>query len=204
MRRVRTTVLLFIAVLSLAACNGSNGSNGAGAGPTTTPAAGTPTSTGEPGTATSGTTQTTTTTVWSSSPKTATRSVTSIPRLVNVRAAHHPTFDRIVFDFKGELPGYRVEYVGQVTEDGSGEPVPLQGQAFLSVVFTPADMHDDQGNTTYPGPKTLTLNYPSLREAKLAGDFEAHVSWGLGLDDRVGFKVSTLSGPSRIVIDVAA
>jgi len=210
MRQVRTTaVLLLLAVLSLAACTGSKGSNdaapgSAGATTTTAPprAAGTPSSTGKA--ATTGTARTSTDTVWSSTPKTATRSVKSIPRLVDVRSAHHPSFDRIVFDFEGEAPGYRVEYVGQVSQDGSGEPVPLQGQAFLSVVFTPADMHDEQGTTTYPGPKTLTPGYPSLRQAKFAGDFEGYVSWGLGLDDRVGFKVTVLSAPSRIVIDVAA
>jgi hypothetical protein len=210
MRQVRTTaVLLLLAVLSLAACSGSKGSNQAtpgSAGATTTTAAprtpGTPTSTGKAGT--TDTTKTSTDAVWSSAPKTATRSVTSIPRLVNVRFAHHPSFDRIVFDFQGEAPGYRVEYVDQVSQDGSGEPVPLQGRAFLSVVFTPADMHDARGNTTYSGPKTLTPRYPSLRQAKFAGDFEGYVSWGLGLDDTVGFRVRVLSAPTRIAIDVAA
>jgi len=212
MRRVRTTaVMLSLAVLSLAACTGTKGATetppGA-AGPTTTAAppraSGAPTSTGEPGTAATGTTKTSTGAVWSSAPKTVTRSVTSIPKLVNVRSAHHPTFDRIVFAFEGEAPGYRVEYVDKVTQDGSGAPVPLLGQAFLSVVLNPADMHDQNNKTTYKGSQVLTPRHPSLLQAKFAGDFEGYVSWGLGLDDVVGFKVTTLTGPSRIVIDVAA
>ncbi|HZD68842.1 MAG TPA: hypothetical protein VFA45_07975 [Actinomycetes bacterium] len=54
-----------------------------------------------------------------------------IPELVAVRAAHHPGFDRVVFEFRGSLPSHRVGYVGSLVQDGSGRPVDLAGGAIL-------------------------------------------------------------------------
>jgi hypothetical protein len=210
MRRALTAaVALSLAVLSLPGCGGSGGS-GQGSAPgstgsqTTAAPARAPGPTGSTGAVGTATTRTTADRVWSSTPKVATRSAGTIPRLVAVRAANHSAYDRIVFEFEGEAPGYRVEYVDQVTQDGSGEPVRLRGRAFLSVILAPATMHDQQGKVTYRGRETLTPRLPTLRQARLAGDFEGQVSWGLGLGDMVGFKVTTFSQPPRIAIDLAA
>ncbi len=140
--------------------------------------------------------------VWSSRPVTVRRSPATQPRLVAVRAAHHATYDRVVFEFSGPLPGYTVRYVPQVVQDGSGRPVPLLGQASLSVVLTPAVAHTAAGAASYDNRRIVT-GFPSLNEVAAAGDFEGHVSFGLGLDDVVGFRVLSLTSPSRIVIDVA-
>jgi hypothetical protein len=54
--------------------------------------------------------------------------------LTHVRVARHEGFDRVVFEFRNMLPGYRVEYVeGPLAEDGSGNPVELEGSASLVV-----------------------------------------------------------------------
>ena len=47
----------------------------------------------------------------------------SSPTLADVRAAGHPGFDRVVFEFQGDVPEHTVGYVDQLVEDGSGEPV---------------------------------------------------------------------------------
>ena len=57
-------------------------------------------------------------------------------------------FDRLVFELSGPSQGYRVEYVSQVTQDGSGEPVPLRGGAFLQVVLA-SPAYDENGQSTY-------------------------------------------------------
>ncbi|HYT27052.1 MAG TPA: hypothetical protein VEP73_11275, partial [Actinomycetota bacterium] len=190
MPRVLTAAALFLAVL-LAACTGSTRAGGPapGAAPsaTTTAASGSSASGAGAGPSTTG--ATTTARTWSSAPKVRTRQVAPAPTLVDVRLAHHDTYDRIVFEFRGDAPGYRVEYVPEVHEDATGDPVHLRGNAFLNVVLTPASMHDPQGASTYPGRKVLTAMLPTLRQARFAGDFEGQVSWGLGLDDTVGFKV---------------
>lgn len=139
--------------------------------------------------------------VWSSGPVTVNRRPAPTPRLVAVRTGHHPTYDRVVFEFAGSLPGYRIRYVPRITADGSGAPVPLTGQAFLAVAFDPAVAHDASGRPT--SPRRLTPGYPALKELAFAGDFEAVVSYGLGLDDVVGYRVLTMTNPTRLVIDVA-
>lgn len=128
---------------------------------------------------------------------------TGLATLVGVRTGRHARFDRTVFDFTGGTPGYRVEY-GTLYEEGRGNPVPLAGAATLRVVFHPANAHDlDTGAPTYDIRRVLDPRLPTLRQIKFGGDFEAVVSAGLGLADRVGFRVFRLQNPYRIVVDVA-
>jgi hypothetical protein len=138
---------------------------------------------------------------WTSRPVAVTRHPAVQPRLVAVRAAHHATFDRVVFEFAGALPGYRIRYVPKVVQDGSGRTIRVEGQAFLQVVLDPAVAHTDAGAPT--NPSRVKTGYPSLREVVRAGDFEGIVTYALGLDDVVGFRVLSLRAPSRIVVDVA-
>jgi hypothetical protein len=126
----------------------------------------------------------------------------SAPTLVAVRAGRHAGFDRVVFEFRGPVPATRrVRYVDQVVQDGSGTPVSLAGGADLEVVFQGANAHDDRGMPTVSS-RRFTPGFTALKEVAQVGDFEAVVSYGLGVDRRRPFKVSTLSGPSRLVIDV--
>lgn len=137
------------------------------------------------------------------SPRTVTRSPSPTPQLVDVTMGRHAAYDRVVFTFDGDAPGYVVRYVRHVRGEGSGETIPLRGHANLLVRLTPADAHDGQGQATYTGPHRITPGYPQLREVAFAGDFEAVVAFGLGLRHKAGFRVFTLSGPTRIVVDVA-
>jgi hypothetical protein len=138
-------------------------------------------------------------------PVSATGTATGLgePKLVNVRTGRHAAYDRTVFDFTGGTPGYHVEY-GTLVSGGTGDPIPLAGAASLVVVFTPAFAHDiDTGAVTYDITRTLNPALPTLRQIRFGEDFEAHVSAGLGLADRVGFRVFQLHNPDRVVIDVA-
>jgi len=123
--------------------------------------------------------------------------------LVNVRTGRHDAYDRTVFDFTGGTPGYRVEY-GTLVSGGTGDPIPLTGPADLVIVFNPAFAHDiNTGATTYPISNVLNPGLPTLRQIKFGEDFEGYVSAGLGLADRVGFRVLQLHNPDRIAVDVA-
>ena len=124
------------------------------------------------------------------------------PTLVDVRAGRHPGFDRVVFEFSGTVPEHRIEYVDQLVQDGSGDPVPVAGAANLQVVFQGANAHDDGGAPTV-SQRRVSPGLPAVKEVAQVGDFEAVVSYGIGVDRRRPIAVSTLSGPSRLVVDVS-
>jgi hypothetical protein len=127
----------------------------------------------------------------------------SAPTLVDVRAGHHPGFDRVVFEFRGgAVPRHRVGYVDQLVEDGSGKPVEVAGAADLEVVFHGANAHGDDGTPTV-SPRRFSTGLPAVKEIAQTGDFEAVVGYGIGIDRRRPIKVSTLSNPSRLVVDVS-
>jgi hypothetical protein len=126
----------------------------------------------------------------------------SSPTLADVRAARHPGFDRVVFEFQGTVPEHQVRYVDQLIEDGSGRPVSVAGTADLEVVFHGADAHAADG-TPSVSPRRSSPGLTAVKEVAQTGDFEAVVGYGIGLDRRRPITVSTLSGPSRLVIDVS-
>ncbi|WP_067068453.1 AMIN-like domain-containing (lipo)protein [Carbonactinospora thermoautotrophica] len=124
-----------------------------------------------------------------------------------VRAARHPGYDRLVFEFEGSAPQIDVRYVDQVVEDPTGDPVPLRGEEFLSVVFhgatldTTPQVLDSRQARRYTGPQRLAPGYPVLKEVAVAGDFESVLSFGVGLEYRSEPQVRRLTAPVRLVID---
>ena len=123
--------------------------------------------------------------------------------LVAIRHAKHDTFDRIVFELKGGAPGYDVRYVSTVRYDPSDKPVSMMGRAYLQVVLHGASAYDLSGRHTYSGLGRAYLSYPTLKGWVINGDFERVLSIALGLSKKAGFRVFTLSNPTRIVVDVA-
>ena len=126
----------------------------------------------------------------------------SIPTLTDVRAGGHTGFDRVVFEFRGAVPEHRVRYVDQLVQDGSGRPVSVAGAADLEVVFRGANAHRQDGSPTI-SPRRFSTGLTAVKEVVQAGDFEAVVTYGIGVDRKRPIKVSTLSNPSRLVIDVS-
>ena len=126
----------------------------------------------------------------------------STPTLVDVRAGGHADADRVVFEFEGDVPTHSIRYVDQLVEDGSGNPVSLAGAANLEVVFQGANAHRDDGSPTV-SPRRFSPGLTAVKEIAQLGDFEAVVSYGIGVDQQRPIQVFTLSNPSRLVIDIA-
>jgi hypothetical protein len=127
-----------------------------------------------------------------------------IPVVTDVRIGAHPEeggFDRIVFEFDGALPSATVDYVSDIAQCGSGFPVTLAGDHILRVRMTPANAHDEAGNLTVPATE-LDGTGQSILQAKGTCDFEADVTWALGIAGEKPFRVTTLTDPTRLVIDV--
>jgi hypothetical protein len=136
----------------------------------------------------------------------ATSSETAL--LERVAVGSHEGYDRVVFQFRDGLPGYRVEYAEPpLHEDGSGNVVELDGNAFVVVRMEPAsgfDLTVPEGKLVYTGPRRLPGPGTPVLEVVRTGDFEAVLTWAVGLEARVPYRVLTLENPARIVVDFAA
>jgi hypothetical protein len=125
-------------------------------------------------------------------------------QLVAVRLARNDGYDRLVLEFVDGVPGYTVGYRPLPAHaDGSGIEIPLPGaSAFVQIVLTGATGSGWSGGArTYFGPSTVAADTAMVTEAKAAGDFEAVLTWVVGLRSAVPFRVLVLDGPPRLVID---
>jgi hypothetical protein len=120
--------------------------------------------------------------------------------------------DRVVFAFRDDAaraPGFRVAYEPAATalvEDGSGAHVDAAGPAYLVLRLEPAATAVATGEDvtfTYTGPRRLRPDGARfVRDVVKSGDFEAVVSWVIGLPEERPFTVSTASSPPRLILDV--
>lgn len=118
----------------------------------------------------------------------------------NLRTGQHKCFDRVVVDIDGPPAGYRVEYVDQVTADGSGAVVPTPGGARLQFVVHHNNFHGPAVGTKVANVK----GYRTLRSVTYAGSFEGYTTYGVGVRARLPFRVFTIpGGHGRIVLDIA-
>ena len=120
--------------------------------------------------------------------------------LTAVRAANQGPVDRVVFEFSDRVPGYAVRYVNRpITEDGSGHPVTVEGEAVLEVRMEPA-----RGPSFTPDTARVKPQASAVAEVVRTGDFEAVVHWVIGVRKQQPFSVSTLDSPPRLIVEVAA
>ena len=127
----------------------------------------------------------------------------------DIRAAAQTGFDRLVFEFNGsQVPGYSVKYGDKAVACGSGADLTdfIGGGSapggVLLIDIRPAVAHDESGNLT--AVRDLTPNLGSLERAFRLCDFEGVVGYGAAISDEQPFKVTTLTDPPRLVIDIAS
>lgn len=123
--------------------------------------------------------------------------------LRSVRTGRNDGFDRVVFEFDGpQLPGYHLEYIDSpVIKCGSGDPTEIAGQGWLQVRLTPARAHSEQGQPTITEREQMP-SLPIIRELELTCDFEGEVTWVLGNQRPLKYRVMELRDPTRLVVDV--
>ncbi len=137
---------------------------------------------------------------------TAPSAIAVVAHMTDVRVARHEGYDRVVFTFANGLPGYDVGYVERpVIADGSGEEVSVYGAAVLRVRMEPAldaDLTKAAAPRTYTGPNRFSPDGAVVSELVRTGGFEAVLVWAVGVDGERPFRVTTLTEPPRIVIDL--
>jgi hypothetical protein len=195
--------LLVVTALALGACDRAGPENRAGPGTTAASPAPATTADAAGPTATSGAP------AWSTETRTGPggREPPDGPsaKLAAVRAAGHPGYDRVVFQFEGAtVPGYRIGYVDEITlGESDDEFLTLQGGALVQATFQ-GSASDDHRPGTQTVPDKLTPGLAQVRQIGLAEDWEGVVRLGVGLDHRAGFRVLELRDPVRVVVDVAS
>jgi hypothetical protein len=115
--------------------------------------------------------------------------------------------DTIVFTFTAdsepETPMYKVEYQpGPFTDDPRGEPVNVEGAAFLFVRLEPVYGYNfETGQETYTGPTDFRPEGTRyVDHAVRLGDFEAVNTWVFGLSEQRPFTVTANGAPERQLI----
>lgn len=122
--------------------------------------------------------------------------------LVAVRTGSHEGFDRVVFEFDERVPGYHTEYIDRpVRKCGSGKVTQVAGDGWLEVRMYPANAHTEEGRPTVADRERMP-NLPVLAELELTCDFEAVVTWVLGVESPNRYQIRELSSPPRLVVDV--
>jgi hypothetical protein len=120
-----------------------------------------------------------------------------------VRIGNDGPFDRVVFEFEGTLAP-TVTLIGPSTNpgsvptDASGVPVPVAGAQLIRVV-----MHGAAAAPGYTGPTDFNpTSTANVVEVVQTGDFEATLSWAIGIRTATTPVVTTLADPVRIVVDI--
>lgn len=199
----RRVLVVALVMGSLVAGCGDDASEGVSAGPS--PGS----STSTPSTSSASTTTGSSTSTTAGGPAFGTTTV-STPKgkqglLEKVEATADGKVDRITFTFEGDVPPYRVGYVGRpIVQDGSGDEVRLDGAAVLEVHFEPAsgfDLGVDEGRQVYKGPNRLDLATRTVLDVVRVGDFEAVLVWAIGVDTKAPFRIRT-DEARKVIVEV--
>ena len=121
--------------------------------------------------------------------------------VVAVRVGQHDGYDRLVIEFNGPIPAYSVKGRSgtSFTTSPKGQTVTLGGTNGVLIV-----MHSIVNWTSYSGQLAFNPNFPILREARQIENFEGYQQWALGIQGTPCIRVTTLTSPFRLVVDVAA
>ncbi len=124
--------------------------------------------------------------------------------VTDIRVGEHDGFDRVVFDLDGEgTPGWRVAYVDEALDDGSGKPVEVDGDAILQVVISGTAMPMDSGVEEYDGATIDPDDTESVEQIVYRFWFEGYTTSFIGVDgERKPFRVFALTDPARVVVDI--
>lgn len=131
----------------------------------------------------------------------------NLPDFVEVEVESTDEVDRITFRFEPRDPGvdqpawYVVKPTDRLHTDPEGEDAELEGQSFVLVVFGAfgVDLSEGEPREIYTGPTELRPRLGVVQEVEQLGDFEATVSWGVGLARPACLRVD--AGPRHLTLE---
>lgn len=122
--------------------------------------------------------------------------------VTGMRVGQHDNFERVVFDLEGTgSPGWFIDYTSKPAQQGSGNPVQVEGSTALNVnidgTVMPFELGKEDPNLgTLPGSGGLVTEIISL------GTFEGRSQFIIGLNGNHPYSVQVLEEPTRLVIDI--
>ena len=124
------------------------------------------------------------------------------PYLKAVRVGKNKGYDRVVFEFTGDLPRYLIEYTRRPVTGTADIPIRLSGKYLISVNLQLLPYPDDEDKIPAAIIPKGKLKFPFVAEVKEIEWFEGVRPFVIGANSNKGFRVQALSNPARLVIDV--
>jgi hypothetical protein len=137
-------------------------------------------------------------------PDTGEAAVGAVGTLRDIRLGAHEGFDRVVFEFTGPAtPSWNVRYVDEATQDASGMPVDVDGDAILEVTLFSVSA-PEEGEESYEGPDVVRVDATEqVKEVVYSSLFEGYLQAFIGVDDgEQPFRAYAMEDPARIVVEV--
>src|SRR4051812_7451476 len=129
--------------------------------------------------------------------------------LVTVRIGNDGSFDRVVFEFRGDVAvqatlGGPSANPGTIGFDPSDEPVAIAGAQLVTVRMTPATATGVvPPDPAYAGPTSFSpTDTANVVQVVETGDFEAVLNWAIGLRTAATPTLHLLADPVRVVVDI--
>jgi len=118
--------------------------------------------------------------------------------ITDVRVGTHAGYDRLVIEFGGGMPPFRLEPhdIGAFVGSFSGDPIAVDGNAGLILRLYNQDIPPVFAHGT-----NLRSDFPELKQVVVLGDFEGQADVGIGLGQLQCPTVSVFDSPTRLVID---
>ncbi len=104
----------------------------------------------------------------------------------------------------GPLPWMdEVKYVSGLIVTNAGQPIALQGSAFLQVSFHGVDWMSSPYKPNVGAVRLAGWDSTNMIQLVSTDFFEGYMTWVVGLRHAAPFTVAEMSSPTRLVVDLA-
>ncbi len=126
--------------------------------------------------------------------------------VADVRAGSHDGFDRVTFELTGDATaGWFVGPEDEPSSQGSGEPVEVEGDAYLGVALRNVTLPPELPEEIEPwdGERLAAPSDADVLEEVVDDTiFEGIHLFFIGLDEPVSYRIDRFEDPQRVVIDL--
>ena len=119
-------------------------------------------------------------------------------QLVLVEVQPFPGFDRVIFQFADAVPGFKADYVAELVQDGSGVPVPVEGEAKLVLRMSAGEPLETATPERVMADRLTVVT--SVTRVSQVDD----LVWAIGVRTKAPFTITPLGEPPRLVVDLRA